>query len=583
MQLAIPTTPLPQKDSRNRPVLWDYQEKMVRDIYHAIRGGSKRILAVAVMGAGKTVLSSHIMSDVVSRGKRVIFLIHLECLAEQTAKTLWRYGIAATILGGGRDYDPSAPVIVASLHTIKSRLKKQAFEQILGKNVGLFISDEAHVTGWDEGFNEIDEYYPDTPLIGLTATPWRLSKKQWLGQKFDSLVVGPQPPDIVKQGKAVPCRWFAVGGVLDLDTLTVSRGEYTDSSIAQQALRPEALKHTFNEWKRLAGDRPTMMVGTTVNQAQKTADYFNSRGVISEVIIGSTPADERKAIYQRVEQGKTQCIMSVGCLSAGFDLPIISCVLYIRATKSKALFHQTAGRGSRAYKGKTDFILIDFGDNKKHGNPMGVQDYSIAEPPPREPMEMSKECPQCESIVSLFAQVCPECGFIFSSDDGKPEKDIVLEKLSEQFDKQQRTQLKQIRAWRKHAFENDLNPSLPIEKYIKEYGSSPPVDWTLWACLGRKNASMKRRYAYLEWVQKHCKNERYRNGWVAYHLALEFGQDKTTIEQLPWWWSILGVPHNASKEEVVKAYQSAIKTAHTEEDFHSLNEALAGAREDLEF
>jgi DNA repair protein RadD len=242
-----------------------------------------------------------------------------------------------------------------------------------------------------------------------------MSPKDALGQKFDDLVVGPQPPDAVRLGAALPCRGFTLTGVLDLDTLHIRNGEYIDSEIASQACRPEALEHVFNEWKRLCFRRPTLHVGATIEQALLTRDHFLSHGVAAETIIGSTAPGARQAIFERVRQGKTQVITSVGCLSFGFNLPPISAVVYVRATKSKALFHQTGGRGSRPSPGKIDFLLLDFGGNlKRHGSPMGLQNYDIGPLKQEDIPPLTKTCPGCGAEVNVFAQICSLCGYEFS-------------------------------------------------------------------------------------------------------------------------------------------------------------------------
>ncbi|NEP42151.1 MAG: DEAD/DEAH box helicase family protein, partial [Okeania sp. SIO2H7] len=73
--------------------LYDYQQQMVGDTYNAIRAGHKRILMIAIMGAGKTTLSSWIMRDCVTRGGRVVFLVSLNVLIDQTLETLQMLGV----------------------------------------------------------------------------------------------------------------------------------------------------------------------------------------------------------------------------------------------------------------------------------------------------------------------------------------------------------------------------------------------------------------------------------------------------------------------------------------------------------
>ncbi|MEL6229383.1 MAG: DEAD/DEAH box helicase family protein, partial [Cyanobacteria bacterium J06627_3] len=483
--------------------LRSYQKTMVLETYAHISAGQRRILLVAVMSAGKTITGGWMLRDAANRGKRSVFLVDLKSLLDQTADEFRSLGIHCTILQGNRLFDQSAPVIVASRDTITARLKQgYILDDILGP-IDLLMADEAHDTSFSTVYQKLVDHYPDVLRIGLTATPWRRSRKQWLGQKYDALVVGPQPPEIIRLGGAVPCRGFSIGGVLDLETLKVSGGDYSDSSISQQACQLEALNHVYREWKRLASDRSTLMIGSTVAQAQMTMEKFQAEGVPTEIIIGSTTKEQRDEIFNRIKTGETQVITSVGCLTKGFSLKPLSAILFVRATKSKALFHQCCGRACRPFVGKDDYLLLDFGGNlKRHGNPMAHQDYDISEKPQREIEPMLKTCPECFAEISQFAAICPSCGYVFNEavDDDDEQEELVLNQLSEHFDRFTKKKVKALRDGRKQAWKSWSNPDQPINKFVSTYGHTPPDEWLLYASLG-KRSSQKRKQRYIDYLE----------------------------------------------------------------------------------
>ena len=54
---------------------------------------------------------------------------------------------------------------------------------------------------------------------------------------------------------------------------------------------------------------------------------------------------------------------NVGVLTEGFDAPRTSCIALARPTKSRALYAQMVGRGTRLFPGKEDCLLVDFRGN----------------------------------------------------------------------------------------------------------------------------------------------------------------------------------------------------------------------------
>lgn len=560
-----------------------YQQRMVGELYAAIRSGQRRLLWIALMGLGKTVLASWVMRDAVSKGKRCVFLVPLTVLIDQTIETLELLGVHCSALQGTRQCDLDAPVIVASMQTLTSRVGRGlTLDQILGHQ-DLILADEAHETAFHSQYEALEQWCLARGglTIGMTATPWRLSKKQWLAQRFDTAIIGPQPPEAIKLGAVVPCRSFTLGNVFDLETLTLkSTGDYSEADMTTQATRPEALAHVVKEWQRLAGDRPTMMVGATIDQAIATQRAFNAAGIRTALIIGDTPLDERQRIFDEVKRGAIQVICSVGCLTAGFNLPAISCVLYIRATKSKSLFYQTAGRACRPAPGKTDFILLDFGGNvKRFGNPMSQQDYSIDEPKGEPIPPPLKSCPQCGAEVSNFAQICPECGYVFN--DGEQlelaDEAAVLATLTEYVDRPTREQIASLRRWRRAAWKTRTSPDQPASQFSLTYGSSPPAEWLRHACLG-KRVSRKRKRAFIDWLKQHRNPQgKWAQGWLAHHLKLEFGPgDLETICDRQWG-DVLGVHYSASWEQVKAAYQRRIQFETDPQTAIALNVALEDA------
>ena len=95
------------------------------------------------------------------------------------------------------------------------------------------------------------------------------------------------------------------------------------------------------------------------------ADAFQDVGIGAEALDGTTPIDERRAILGRFQTGETIVLSNCAVLTEGFDEPSVSCVA--RPTRSKTLYIQQIGRGTRTYPGKADLLVIDVvGASSRH-------------------------------------------------------------------------------------------------------------------------------------------------------------------------------------------------------------------------
>lgn len=133
---------------------------MVGDTYCLIRNGATRILIVAVMGLGKTLIASWIIRDAVFKKRRCVFLVTLNVLISQTADALGSLGVDCTVLQGDRPVDPDCLVVIASVQTISARLRRGAtLENLLG-TVEIFLVDEAHVAAFHSTYQSIEDSDP---------------------------------------------------------------------------------------------------------------------------------------------------------------------------------------------------------------------------------------------------------------------------------------------------------------------------------------------------------------------------------------------------------------------------------------
>ena len=79
------------------------------------------------------------------------------------------------------------------------------------------------------------------------------------------------------------------------------------------------------------------------------------------------PKDERRTTLAQLSRGALDVVTNCNVLSEGFDEPRIDCILMGRPTRSRLLYAQMVGRGTRLHPEKADLLVIDVADNsRKH-------------------------------------------------------------------------------------------------------------------------------------------------------------------------------------------------------------------------
>ena len=176
-----------------------YQAAHVEALRESIRRGHRRIIAVAPTGSGKGAVLATMAQTCVSRGRQCVVMTPRRELVEDLSDRIGSLGVEhGVILAGDKRVRPDLLCQVASVQTLARRKKPDA---------DLVIVDECHHATSDS-WARILAAYPDSTVIGFTATPCRLSGKG-LGTAFDDLVMGPQPAELTDLGYLVPVTGFA--------------------------------------------------------------------------------------------------------------------------------------------------------------------------------------------------------------------------------------------------------------------------------------------------------------------------------------------------------------------------------------
>lgn len=375
-------------------VLRDYQQRGISEILAAYRAGARSVLAVAPTGSGKTTVFSHVLAELDARRQRGVILVHRRELATQACNRLREFGVRFGLILAGELADPTARVQVASVQTLVRRRAPQA---------QLVVADEAHLST-AATWRNILANYPQARILGVTATPWRLSGKPLAGQ-YDACVVIATPAQLREEGHLCGYNGFSYL-TPDLSDVSTTAGDYNEEQTAKAMSQSAIVDNVVEEWGAHARELSTVVFAVTKEHSRHLAARFVAAGVRAEHLDGDTPLEQRRAILARVERGQTRVLCNVGVAVEGLDIPRLKCCVDAAPTMSVSRALQKWGRIRRPWEGVTARIHDHAFNIRKHGLPDDDRDYTLTAKPEKPPSLTT--CEKCRALYS--GRQCPACG-----------------------------------------------------------------------------------------------------------------------------------------------------------------------------
>jgi hypothetical protein len=152
----------------------------------------------------------------------------------------------------------------------------------------------------------------------------------------------------------------------------VQNGDYSQTQLEKTIDTPERNAHIVAAYRSLADSKKALVFASGVRHAENLALSFRQASVDCEIILGTTPREEREKIFQTFSSGSTKVIVNVGVLTEGFDEPSVEAIILAKPTRSALLYTQIVGRGTRIFPGKENCIIIDIADTTKGKKPIGL-------------------------------------------------------------------------------------------------------------------------------------------------------------------------------------------------------------------
>jgi superfamily II DNA or RNA helicase len=320
-------------------------------------------LAVAPTGTGKTVIFSEIIKRV--QPARCLVLAHRQELIYQAKRKIEAAGLECAIEMGEEMAIGSLwngkPVILSTVQTQSSGAGGGRMKRFNPHDFSVVICDEAHHFCSPQ-FRSVVDYYRQNPkikILGCTATPDR-ADEQALGQVFQSVAFDYEILDAIHDGWLVPIeqQMVTVSG-LDFSHIRTTAGDLNGADLAAVMEAEEVLHGIASPSIEIIGDKKTLVFTASVKHAEMLADIFNRhKPGCADWVCGTTPKDKRRDLLRKFASGETQIVCNCGVLGEGYDEPGIGVVIQARPTKSRCLYSQQIGRGTRPLSGVVDALEL---------------------------------------------------------------------------------------------------------------------------------------------------------------------------------------------------------------------------------
>ena len=392
--------------------LRDYQQELLGNSNRLFASGSKSVMAQLATGGGKTGIAAEWMKQ---NGENALFICHTLSVIGQLPAEMSKWGVQALPVSsmGASWSQIESELQVRQMFREMDMLEQGNFavactartatNNLTPRNIRQFSSviiDEAHhapdqVPG--EKSTQTTQIVDmarrvGIPTLGITATPWRMSKRQGFSDTWDSLVCGPTWKQLMGTYLATPLvhtlekRSRIVGAGGNRPGLDYMERETLQANVGNPIFIDKAFD-VIGRYRIPGRPNKTVIFAVGQQHALMLAQEAHRRGIPAGLLISSSEMRnkapdsivvDRHEVNRRLQSGSLEVAINVNQVTEGYDLPDVDTVCCLRPTMSLALWRQICGRGSRLSDGKEHVNIIDMTDNHQRlGSPLDPYPWSL--------------------------------------------------------------------------------------------------------------------------------------------------------------------------------------------------------------
>lgn len=382
-----------------------YQEKTIKEARELAKRGEKRIFIQAPTGAGKTFIFCKFIVAAAEKQKRAAVVVRGRQLVEQASQRLSGFGVEhGVFMASHKGFNPALPIQVCSVDTCISR-------NVFPK-ADILVVDEAHLAV-SPSYKRFLENYEDSFWLSVSATPWH---KDGLKHLASEVIYPISMRELIEQGYLAKPKYY-VPSRFDDTEIKIKNGEYDEKETLEAFDRQRIYGDVVREWKVHGVGKASLCFAINLSHARIIAQSFTAGGIRSLVIDASWSLENRAKAIKELEEKKIDVIINVGTMTTGVDIPFLDNIIFCRPTRSKILYTQMVGRGTRVTDTKNTFKIIDHVENvKRHGFIEDEQKSDLL-PLAKPRLGVSLQgvrCKKCYFINDTLSIVCEACGEFLS-------------------------------------------------------------------------------------------------------------------------------------------------------------------------
>ena len=347
-----------------------YQVSAIDEILKRLSSCGSLVYTLAT-GGGKTAIAG----AVIKHYGRGLFVSPTLSVVQQAPGELGKVGIVARAIGSGlgdvQFNDVKEDTIACTYITGHRHARADDFDVLIVDEAHHACDGESQVTELVNRFRDAGK-----PVLGITATLWRLGVKESFEGTWEDLIQGPGWKSLKDEGYLAGLKIYAPsnGGYIR----GAGRNAGGDYAISDTYKQNRKNVHFTSGAAKLAEqavsrNKRVLIYAISVDHADEVARLCRERGLATGILV-SRETEQRDMAAEKVRDGlktgELDVVVNVNMVTEGYDCPSVECIIILRPTKSKSLYLQMYGRGSRLDENKEALEVHDLTNNPiTHGHP----------------------------------------------------------------------------------------------------------------------------------------------------------------------------------------------------------------------